>query len=101
MFSDVAITPRIESNILKAYDQIHSLGVFHGDVRGANILVRRDESVVIIDFERSILNANTNLIDEEEEEVQLLLAAAKYKVHRQRQNRGVSTIQPIVLDLYS
>jgi serine/threonine protein kinase len=79
MFSDVVITPMITRNIHKAYDEIHSLGVFHGDVRSANILVRSDESVVIIDFEASILNADCSLIEEENQKVQLLLMAAKYK----------------------
>jgi tRNA A-37 threonylcarbamoyl transferase component Bud32 len=35
------------------FHAIHELGVVHGDVRQQNILVKEDDSVVIIDFERS------------------------------------------------
>jgi RIO-like serine/threonine protein kinase len=41
----------VESEIYKAFEAIHVLGVIHGDVRAANILVGKDESVWIIDFE--------------------------------------------------
>jgi serine/threonine protein kinase len=41
-----------ESEILKAVDAIHSLGVIHGDIRSDNILVGKDgSSAWIVDFE--------------------------------------------------
>src|SRR5437762_13767595 len=43
---------KVESQILKAFGRIHSLGVVHGDVRRENILVDANgNSVWIIDFE--------------------------------------------------
>ena len=38
-------------NITAVFNAIHELGVIHGDVRWQNIMVKADESVVIIDFE--------------------------------------------------
>ena len=46
------MTPRVESEILKAFDAIHSLNVIHGDVRAENILVAEDGNTAwIVDFE--------------------------------------------------
>ena len=49
----------------------------HGDVRTANILVRPDESIVLIDFERSFVTADDVMLIEEEDEVRHLLQAKK------------------------
>jgi len=38
---------------MSAFDEIHGLGVVHGDIRTANILVGRDRMVWIVDFEFS------------------------------------------------
>ena len=35
----------------RAFQLIHETGIIQGDVRRANILVRKDDSVVIVDFE--------------------------------------------------
>ena len=48
-----------------------------GDVRTANIIVRRDESVVLVDFERSFVSADDVTLIEEEDEVGHLLQAKK------------------------
>jgi RIO-like serine/threonine protein kinase len=45
------LTAKVKKEILKAFKAIHALGVVHGDVRADNILVGKDESVWIIDFE--------------------------------------------------
>ena len=55
----------------------HSHGVRHGDVRAVNVLVRRDDSVVLIDFERSMLNADKLLLLEGQDEVRHMLRFAK------------------------
>jgi tRNA A-37 threonylcarbamoyl transferase component Bud32 len=41
----------VVKNVTRAFQLIHEAGVIHGDVRRENILVRRDDSVVIVDFE--------------------------------------------------
>ena len=46
------MTDETESEILKAFAAIHSLGVIHGDIRADNILVAKGgKSAWIVDFE--------------------------------------------------
>jgi serine/threonine protein kinase len=45
------LTAQIESDVIKAVDAIHSLGVIHGDIRAANILVENNGAIWIVDFE--------------------------------------------------
>ena len=45
------INKTVVKNITAAFNAIHELGVIHGDVRRQNIMVKADQSVVIIDFE--------------------------------------------------
>ena len=72
--SSELINETIADNVYKAYHKIHELGVLHGDVRKENILVRKDESIVIVDFERTeINNVPKVVIDIEDCEVQALL----------------------------
>ena len=67
----------ISKNVVKAFRELHDRKVCHGDVRVENILVRPDDSVVVIDFERSILDAEETLLKEEMKEVKQLLAGLK------------------------
>ena len=67
----------ISKNVVKAFMELHDRKVCHGDVRVENILVRPDDSVVVIDFERSILDAEEILLKEEMKEVKQLLAGLK------------------------
>ena len=77
--SDVTITPSIETNVVNAFKQLHQYQVCHGDIRAANVIARDDMSVVIIDFERSVLNADRMMLIEEEDEVRHMLLFAKNK----------------------
>ena len=61
-------------NIIKAFTEIHRRRVYHGDVRVENILVRPDNSVVIIDFEMSEMDVDQELLDAEMDEVRHLCA---------------------------
>ena len=63
--------------MIAAFKELHKYRVCHGDVRTANIIVRRDESVVLIDFERSFMSADDVTLIEEEDEVRHLLQAKK------------------------
>ena len=74
MLYQVEFNSIISKNIFNALKKIHARKVYHGDVRGENILVRHDNSVVIIDFERSIVNADQSLLKEEMKEIKLLLS---------------------------
>ena len=79
MLCDTEVTPQIEENVIQAFKVLHSKGVCHGDVRAANVLVRKNGSVVIVDFERSVLNANKLMLIEEEDEIRSMLQFAKSK----------------------
>ena len=70
----------ISQNVLTAFREIHTRGIHHGDVRPENILVRRDNSVVIVDFEASEMNVDDQeVLEAEMDEVKALV---------QRFNRG-------------
>lgn len=75
----------VESEILKAYDAIHSLHVIHGDVRSENILIGKDgTSVWIVDFEFSEILTGADdadaqsRISEENGSVRLLLSGIEH-----------------------
>ena len=78
--SDLVVTPQIEKNVVEAYKELHQHNVYHGDIRAANIIIRPDESVVLIDFERSVLNADRMMLIEEQDEVLHMLQVAKNQV---------------------
>ena len=69
MLYQVKYNPKIAKNVVKAFKEIHARKVCHGDVRGENILVRPDNSVVIIDFERSEMDVDLVSLNEEMLEV--------------------------------
>jgi tRNA A-37 threonylcarbamoyl transferase component Bud32 len=64
----------VVKNITAVFDAIHELGVIHGDVRRQNIMVKADQSVVIIDFEISRRErVSTSDIESEDDIVEDLL----------------------------
>jgi RIO-like serine/threonine protein kinase len=75
MLYQMKMTPKIKRNVIKVCKEIHSRGVYHGDVRGENILVRPNNSVVIIDLERSEMDVDLVSLNEEMLEVNHLLAS--------------------------
>jgi serine/threonine protein kinase len=59
----------IESRIVDAYAKLHKLGVIHVDIRPENILVLKDGSIRIIDFDCScIASEERDLIAQEDDE---------------------------------
>jgi tRNA A-37 threonylcarbamoyl transferase component Bud32 len=74
MIYQVEFNSTISKNVIKAFQEIHDRGIYHGDVRVENILVRRDNSVVIIDFEWSDMYADEESLKKEMRLVQSLLA---------------------------
>ena len=75
MLYQVNFSPIIRRNVLKAFAQIHARKVCHGDVRVENILVKPDNSVVIIDFEMSVAQASRDRLSAETKEVKALLVS--------------------------
>ena len=73
----MTVTTAIENNVVAVFRTLHERGIYHGDVRGPNILVRPDNSVVVLDFERSCVNADQIMLLEEEDEVRHMLVAMK------------------------
>ena len=75
MLYQVSFNSIIKRNVLKAFAQIHARKVCHGDVRVENILVKPDNSVVVIDFEMSVAQAPQDQLSAEAREVKALLAS--------------------------
>ena len=75
MLYQVSFNSIIKRNVLKAFAQIHARKVCHGDVRVENILVKADNSVVVIDFEMSVADAPRDQLSAEAREVKTLLAS--------------------------
>ena len=78
---------RAESEILKAFDAIHSLNIIHDDVRAGNILVSEDGNTTwIIDFEFAEIikddDVRESLISKETQVVRELLEGFKIR-HRE------------------
>jgi ankyrin repeat protein len=69
------LRPTVLVKILVAYAAIHELNVAHGDIRKENILVLRDGSVRILDFEMSYIvpENDRELIRAETDEVFVML----------------------------
>lgn len=79
MLHEIKYTPKIGRNIVNAFKEIHARGVYHGDVRCENILVRPDGSVVVVDFEMSTIDAEEDELNAEMREVKALLTSLKGK----------------------
>ena len=73
MLYQVGFNSIIAKNVARAFKEIHARGVWHGDVRAENILVRKDNSVVVIDFESSEMNADNDMLEGEQKQVKSLL----------------------------
>ena len=73
MLYKVQYNPTVAKNILHAFSELHARKIWHGDVREENILVRSDNTVVVIDFEWSEINAQPDKLEAEMEEVKTLL----------------------------
>jgi len=80
MLDKVKYNSKIANNVIKAFKEIHAWNVCHGDVRCENILVRPDHSVVVIDFELSVMDADSDSLNAEMTEVKYLLASLKHSV---------------------
>ena len=77
MLYQVKFNLTIAKNVLRAFKEIHARKIYHGDARAENILVKPDNSVVVIDFEMSVIDADQNMLEKEMEEVKSLLAGLK------------------------
>ena len=77
MLYQVKHNAKIAKNVVKAFKELHARKVYHGDVRVENILVRPNNSVVVIDFESSEIDADPDMLNAEMEEVRILLASLK------------------------
>jgi RIO-like serine/threonine protein kinase len=79
MLHEIKYSPKIGRNVIKAFKEIHARGVYHGDVRCENILVRPDGTVVVVDFETSTMDADEDELKAEMREVKDLLGSLKGK----------------------
>ena len=51
---DDSIKSRIIKKVSKAIENLHSIGILHGDLHSQNIMVMEDESIIFIDFGHSL-----------------------------------------------
>jgi serine/threonine protein kinase len=75
MLHQVTPNSMISKNVVTAYQEIHAREVLHRDVRPQNILVRSDNSVVVVDFELSDLYTDAEVFEAEMKEVSGMLAS--------------------------
>jgi serine/threonine protein kinase len=78
------LAPEVRAAAMRTLQQVHSLGVLHGDIRLDHLLLQQqdDESaaaegrplVILIDFGRASIDAPTEALLEEQQELQQLLA---------------------------
>ena len=80
MLYQAKYNPKIAINVIKAFMEIHARKVCHGDVRCENILVRPDNSILVVDFESSEMEADPDSLNAEMSEVKYLLASLKHKM---------------------
>ena len=64
----------LDNKVLSALDQIHKLGVLHGDLHECNILVTKDNDIVVLDFDGAHVEARTADLSAEQDHVALLLS---------------------------
>jgi serine/threonine protein kinase len=74
------ISTLVEDKVRKAYEELHRRKVLHGDIRASNILVSRNESVYIIDFE-SARDDGEMCLEDERREVEKLFG----KIRKERE----------------
>ena len=79
MLHEVPLSTVIAANVIDAFAQVHARGVLHGDIRPDNILVRKDASVCIVDFEMATMDVEMEKLEAEMSEVKGLLASLKRK----------------------
>lgn len=76
------MTPEVEDRISEAYDNLHELGVIHGDIQPHHVLVLRDGSIRIIDFDNSyIAPIDSELVEYENEEIENMFNGLKGYKH--------------------
>jgi tRNA A-37 threonylcarbamoyl transferase component Bud32 len=73
------LTPDVANKIEKAFQELHKLGVLHGDIRAANIIVAAGGSIYIVDYELARVVSDVSdvsgstMFESEELEVKQLL----------------------------
>ena len=73
--SSARLNEVVGKNVKRAFQLIHEIGVIHGDVRRENILLREDDSVVIVDFESGEFEElSEEIVRMEDEVVEKLLS---------------------------
>lgn len=64
----------LDDEVLSALDEIHKLGVLHGDLHEGNILVTPECKVVVLDFNWARLEAPATELIAKQDHMALLLA---------------------------
>ena len=73
MLYQIEFNSTISENVTKVFRELHVRKVYHEDVRIENILVKSNNSIVVIDFERNIMNVDEKLLKDEMKKIKSLL----------------------------
>jgi tRNA A-37 threonylcarbamoyl transferase component Bud32 len=66
------ITMKIRNKVCQAFEEIHKLGVLHGDIASRNIMIAENDQVFVVDFGLSKME-NVSEREKEEEMMDLNL----------------------------
>ncbi len=73
ILSDMKVISQIEKNIIETFKMLHSHDVYHENIQVINVLIRKNENVMFIDFERSMLNMNKMILLEKKDKIRYIL----------------------------
>lgn len=79
--------PTTVKSAYEALEALHSLGVAHCDVRAANMLLKPDGSVILIDFGHARLDAGAEDMSQDSLNLSRILSSVECQ---QRQHKGTS-----------
>jgi RIO-like serine/threonine protein kinase len=73
------LTPDVEARISEAFKSLHDLGVVHGDIHPRHVLVLRDGSIRVLDFDHSFVVSSIDCggVEFEDEEIENMFNGLK------------------------
>ena len=74
---NMKITLEIEKNIIEIFKILYSHTIYHEDIQVTNILIKENENIILIDFEKSLLNENKMILLKKKNEIRYILQYLK------------------------
>ena len=79
MLYQIKYNSKIARNVIKTFKEIHARKVCHRDVQFENVLVKLNDSIVMIDFELNKMNIDSNSLRAEIKTMKYLLTSLKLR----------------------